>query len=142
MGNQSPRESDSIIKCKFQHNLYKSSGDYGVVQYGPNESLESHLSIDNHQCSNRVLAGIRPSMANMAKPMVDIPLKKTHTSKEKFLHLENNAPLLSFAKFMQINTSSQHNEVKDDGGGTNDVKMAGESPSKKANPSLLSHEDQ
>lgn len=134
MGNQSPKESDSIIKCKFQHDSCKSNEDYGVVRYGPNESLESHLSIDNHHCLNRVLADIRPSMADMAKPMVDIPLKQTHTSREKFPHLENNVPPLSSIKFMQINTSSQHNGVTDDGGGTSDVKMAGESPSKKANP--------
>lgn len=70
----------------------------------------------------------------MAKPTVAIPLRQTHTSREKFPHLENNVPLLSSANFMQI--------VEDDGGGTNDVKMAGESLSKKANPSLLSHKDQ
>ena len=59
----------------------------------------------------------------MAKPMVDIPLRQTHTSREKFPHLENNVPLLSSANFMRI--------VADDGGGTNDVKMAGESLSKR-----------
>ena len=125
MGNQSPRESDLIIKCKFQHDSCKSNEDYGVVRYGPNESLESHLPIYNHQCLNQVLTDIRPSMADMAKLMVDIPLRQTHISREKFPHLENNVPPLSSANFMRIDTSSQHNRVKDDGGGTNDVKMAG-----------------
>ena len=113
-----------------------------MVRYGPNESLESHLPIYNHQCSNQVLTDIRPSMADMAKLMVDIPLRQTHTSREKFPYLANNVPPLSSANFMRIDTSSQHNRVEDDGAGTNDVKMAGESPSKKANPSLLSHKDQ
>ena len=101
--------------------------------------MEVYLPIDSDKPTVRLSPLFRPSMAVLAKPMVDFPHGQTNTSKEKFPHVENDVPPLSSINLMRIGSNGRNNRGQSNGRFTNDNKLGREYAIQEASPSISSY---
>ena len=101
--------------------------------------MEVYLPIDSNKPTVRLSPLFRPSMAVLAKPVVDFPHGQTNTSKEKFPHVENDVPPLSSINLMRIGSDGRNNRGQNNGRFTNDNKLGREYAIQEASPSISSY---
>lgn len=75
VGHKSERKNHLTLKLHGEHDLSKPNRDNGLVRFGPNASMESHIPPDPLQPVTWLPSLVRPDMASLAKPMVDLSLK-------------------------------------------------------------------
>ena len=104
--------------------------------------MESHIPPDPLHLTAWRPSLVKPDVASLVKPMVDLPLRQAHANREKVPHLENDGPSLSTIKLMRISPSGRSNENEGDGGPATGVKVAREFSDQEIKPSFLPHKEE